>query len=166
MMTSKGLSSVIGAVFLILISVAAATSAWTFIDTITEQTQQNVEDQVNQQNRNSNSELTSEIAYNGTDGYTIVTLRNSGSVSLELQNENGVKTLNLYVRGRPVNGDSQSWEFNSPESGSVVLDPQESKPVNTTAKFPSRGEEYSIRFTGPYETSTTYICYNSGTASC
>lgn len=166
MMSSKGLSSVIGAVLLIMISVGAATSAWTFIDTITEQTQDNVEDRVDQQARTSNSELTSEIAYNSSQGYTIVTLRNSGSVTLPLQEEDGGRTLSLYIRGRPVNGNSKSWEFTNSESGLVTLDPQESKPINTTAEYPSQGEDYSIRFVGPYETSTTYICYNSGTASC
>ncbi|PSG99593.1 MAG: hypothetical protein BRC28_04030 [Nanohaloarchaea archaeon SW_4_43_9] len=166
MMSSKGLSQVIGAVLLILISVAAATSAWTFIDEVTSQTQENVEDKVDKQSRESNSELTSEIAYNGTNGYTLTTLRNSGSISLQLQNEDGNKTLNLYIDGRPVNGDSKSWEFLNPESGSVLLDPKESKPVNTTKKFPAKGEQYSIRFVGPSETSTTYICYNSGSNSC
>lgn len=164
-MSSKGLSQVVGAVLLIMISVAAATSAWTFIDEITSQTRENVEDKVDEQSKESKSELTSEIAYNET-GYTLMTLRNSGSRSLQLQDENGEKTLNLYIDGRPVKGGSKSWKFLNPESGSVLLDPQESKPVNTTKEFPAKGEEYSIRFVGPSKTSTTYICYNSGSNSC
>jgi FlaG/FlaF family flagellin (archaellin) len=161
MMTSKGLSSVIGAVLLIFISVAAATSAWTFIDTLTEQTQDNVQDQVNEQNRETQSELTSEIGYNGSHGFTIITLRNSGSLTLPVQTEDGEKTVNMYVNGPP-----QDWEFMNDRSGLVELDPTESLPINTTEKYPSNGDQDSIRFEGPYGTSTTYVCYNSGTASC
>lgn len=165
-MNSKGLSSVVGAVLLVTISVAAATSAWTFIDTITEQTQQNVQERVDQQSREANSELTAEIAYNGSNGYTIITLRNSGSITLALQDSDGSKTIDMYVDGRPLDGDLRAWEFLEPESGSVLLQPTESRPVNTTAKFPSSNEQYAIEFNGPYGTSTTYVCYNSGTSSC
>lgn len=165
-MSRKGLSSVIGAVLLIMVSVGAAASAWAFIDTVTSQTQDNIQNQVDEEQRSSQSELTAEIAYNGTHGYTILTLRNSGSISVPLQDENGEKTLNMYVDGRPLNGDTKSWEFTQPEKGLVALDPTESKPVNTTAEYPDDGEQYSIKFTGPYDITTTYVCYNSGTASC
>lgn len=165
-MNSKGLSSVVGAVLLITISVAAATSAWTFIDNVTEQTQQSVEDRINEDTREANTELTTEIAYNSSDGFTIVTLRNSGRRTITLQEEDGSKNLDMYIDGRPLNGDLEAWEFLQSQSGSVRLDPTESMPVNTTKSFPANQNEYEIQFNGPYGTSTTYVCYNSGTSSC
>lgn len=165
-MTSKGLSSVIGAVLLIFISVAAATSAWTFIDSLTEQTQDNVENRVEERNRESQSELTSEIAYNGSDGNIVMTLRNTGAISLALQREDGTKTLDMLVDGEPVNGDLRAWEFMNSESGEVLLEPTQSRAVNTTHSFPGRGEQYTVEFIGPNSVRTTYVCYNSGTSSC
>jgi archaellum component FlaF (FlaF/FlaG flagellin family) len=156
--TNKGLSSVVGAVLLITISIGAATSAWTFIDTITQQTQQNIEERVEERGDEANSELSSEIAYNSTEGYTVITIRNTGSDTLRLENEDS-STLNMYVRGRPV-------DFTYLNAEKESLQPEETVTLNTTEKFPERDEDYSIEINGPEETSTTYICYNSGTASC
>lgn len=165
-MSSKGLSSVIGAVLLVTISVGAATSAWVFIDSVTEQTQQNVEDRINQESQETKSDLTSQIAYNGTHGHTIITLRNSGSISLELQDSDESKKLDMYIDGTPLEGDQYAWEFIDSKSGRFLLDPTESEPINTTAKFPDNNEEQTIEFYGPQNTRTTYICYNSGESSC
>lgn len=162
-MKSKGLSSVVGAVLLIMISVGAAASAWTFVDTITSSTQQNVEQRIEERNDETKSELSSEIAYESSDGFIIYTIRNTGSSTL-LVRDNGEKRLNLYVRGKPVNGDPKSWKFyNNPKDS---LQPQESVTLNTTHQFPPQGDDYVLEVTGPYSTSTTYVCYNSGTASC
>ena len=165
-MSSKGVSQVIGAVLLILISVAAATSAWTFIDEITSQTRENVKDKIDKQSEESKAELSRDNAYNGSDGYILMALRNSGAISLQLQNADGVKTLNLYVDGRPVNGDSRSWEFVNSKSGSIVLNPRESIPVNTTKEFPDEGNQTNINFEGPSKTSISFPCYNTGDNTC
>lgn len=165
MKTSKGLSSVVGAVLLITISVGAAASAWTFIDTVTSTTRDNVENRIEDRNRQSKSEMSSDIAYNSSDGFIILTIRNSGASTLLIR-DNGDPRLNMYVRGRPVNGDPKSWKFLNPQPSDVALQPEESISLNTTSPFPPQGEDYVVKLTGPAQTSTTYICYNSGTASC
>lgn len=159
-MTSKGLSSVVGAVLLIMISVGAAASAWSFIDTVTQGTQDNVEDRIDERDDEANSELSSDIAYNSSDGFTIITIRNTGSNTLRLGENGNGENLNVFVRGRPQN----DWTFlNSPKNS---LEREETVTLNTTVQFPEEGEDYSIEVIGPSDTSTTYICYNSGTASC
>lgn len=162
-MNSKGLSSVVGAVLLIMISVGAAASAWGFMDTLLGNTQDSVENRVEEDNQASQADLSGEIAYESSDGFIIYTVRNTGSNTL-LVRDDGEKRMNLYVRGRPVNNDPKSWEFyNNPKDS---LQPQESLTINTTHVFPPQGEGYSLELNGPYETSATYVCYNSGTSSC
>lgn len=157
------MSSVVGAVLLIMISVGAAASAWTFIDTVTGTTQQNVEDRIDQRSDEANAELSSDIAYNSSEGYIAITIRNTGSNTLLIQS-NGEKQLDMYVRGRPVGGDATGWEFmNAPKDS---LQPEETVTLNTTDEFPPQGEDHTVEVFGPSDTSTTYICYNSGTASC
>lgn len=163
-MKSKGLSSVVGAVLLMLISVGAAASAWTFIDTVTQSTQDNVENRIDEREDEANSELSSDIAYNSSQGYIIITIRNTGSNTLLIRDDE--KRLNMYVRGRPVSDTdgAKGWTYLNTEKD--ALQPKESVTLNTTHEFPPEGEDYSIEVIGPSDTSTTYICYNSGTASC
>lgn len=161
MMNRKGLSSVIGAVLLILISVGAATSAWTFISEISGQTQDNIEDKVEREQLRDNSEISIDLVYNSTDGYSVLDLGNSGSTTITLRRENGKKTLNMYLDGRP-----EEWTFTENKDTYVALEPRNTVTINTTREYPPEGEEDTIELIGPYDTSTTYICYNSGTASC
>lgn len=157
---SKGLSSVVGAVLLITISVGAAASAWGFIDTVTQGTQETVEDRIDQDQEEARSELSSDIAYNSSEGYTLITVRNTGSSTL-LIIDDGEKRMNMFVEGRP-----EEWTYPQSAEEKNALQPQETATFNTTVKYPERDQDYSIQVNGPSGTSTTYICYNSGTASC
>ena len=157
---SKGLSSVVGAVLLIMISVGAAASAWGFINTISQGAQDNVEDQIDQGQDEANSELSSDIAYNSSAGYTIITVRNTGADTLLIRDD-GEKRMNMFVEGRPT-----EWSYPETVEEKDSLQPQETATFNTTEKYPEQDEDYSIQVNGPSGTSTTYICYNSGTASC
>ncbi|MFB6209427.1 MAG: hypothetical protein ABEJ56_04820 [Candidatus Nanohaloarchaea archaeon] len=160
-MKSKGLSSVIGAVLLILISVGAAASAWSFVSQVSGQTQDNIKNRVQEQERTSKSELSTDLVFNGSDGYSIMTLRNSGQTTLKLRNRQGKELINMYVDGRPEN-----WNFTESKDTYVALQPRQTVRLNSTVKFPAEGEEKIIEVRGSYETSTTYVCFNSGTQSC
>lgn len=157
---SKGLSSVVGAVLLITISIGAAGSAWSFINSVQGGVQDNVDDRIEERGDELETELSSDIAYNSSDGFTLITIRNTGSTTIRLGEGGNGENLNVFVRGRPQN----DWTFLNEEKNS--LQREETTTLNTTVTFPEEGEDYSIEVIGPSDTSTTYICYNSGTASC
>lgn len=166
-MSSKGLTPVIATVLLISISVAATASAYTFITTMQEQTQQHWEDQFSQQELESQSGVNIEYVYRSNDGYTILNIRNTGSIGIDFK-DNNRKRFNLYVDGRPIEGGT-GWKFLDNEKQNdedVILHTQETIAINTTEEFPSEGEDRFIRLFGPYDTGDAYVCYNSGDSSC
>ena len=162
-MSSKGVSPVVATVLLMGIAIASVSSAAVFISGTMDDLQSNVEEWLRGEDRKQASELSVDYAYNGTGGYLLVDLRNTGSRSLKVEEDNQ-KTLTMYIGGVP-----EEWNY-SDGSGfvsgeDVVLNPTSVLTVNTTEKFPSDGDTAEIDFAGPYEVEAGYVCY-SESGSC
>ncbi|MFB6144715.1 MAG: hypothetical protein ABEJ98_05380 [Candidatus Nanohaloarchaea archaeon] len=165
-MSSKGITPVIATVLLILVSVAATVSAFTFLTSIQQQARHSWEQKFNEQQLASKSEIGIEFMYNKST-YFVMSVRNTGSITVPVK-EKGNRLWDLYINGRPVNGDASSWSLTGSKKSDrqVLLDPQETIVVNTTAKFPAEGKSKSVKIAGPYEISASAVCYNSGGSSC
>ena len=161
-MSNKGITPVIATVLLMTITVAATASAFTFMTEIQDSFKENTEDRLNEQQRESQSDLDIETAYNSTDGYIMLNIRNTGSLTLEVEDDQDNKLWNLFTNGSPV-GDGTGWS-NSDDVSSLA--PQSTIRINTTESFPAKGSDTLIRITGPNGVSDSKVCYNSGTPSC
>lgn len=159
---SKGISPVVATVLLVGIAIASVSSAAIVLQGTLTDVQSNVEDWIGQENQEQSVEMNIDYGYNRS-GYLLVDLRNSGSSSVSIV-EGGEPTLNMYVDGVP-----EEWDFisGSPYNGeeSVVLDPSSTVSLNTTVAFPATSDSVEVQFAGPYETSTTYVCFNEN-GSC
>jgi len=160
-MNKKGITPVVATMLLMVIAVAAVGTASVFLqDTLTE-IQGNLEDQVSREDDIDSSDINIEFAYNGTNGYILTDVRNSGSVLLDIE-EDSSRRWNMYVEGRPEN-----WEYvDSGLGGDVNLRPNEVVSINTTQSFPEQGESKQISFNAPLETSDSYVCFNEGATNC
>jgi len=160
-MNRKGITPVVATMLLMVIAVAAVGSASIFLqDTLTE-IQGNLEDQVAQEDDIESSDINIEFAYNGTNGYLLTDVRNSGSATLDIE-EGSSKQWNMYVEGRPEN-----WEYvDSSLGGEVNLRPNEVVSINTTQGFPEEEESTQFSFNAPLETSDSYVCFNEGGTNC
>jgi len=166
--SSKGLTPVIATVLLMTISIAAAASAYTFITQAQKQAANNFEQNLNQQQLRDKSDLNIEYVYNSTGNFTIMTVRNTGSISLKILDDNGDKVWSLYSDGRPVSSgagkNGKGWKFfgNSVD----IINPSEVVSINTTVTFPAAGDDKAFKLVGPYDTKDSHVCVNTGTASC
>jgi hypothetical protein len=120
--------------------------------------QQGVEDWIAGEDKEESSEFSVDYAYNGTDGFLRVDLRNTGSRTLTIE-ENDEDNVNMYVNGTP-----QEWaymdgsEYESQEE--VRLNPTSVLTINTTESFPVEGDTVELEFNGPYGTEAGYICFS------
>jgi len=162
-MKSKGITPVIASVLLMTITVAATASAYTFMTGIQEDFMENTENQLEDQERNSQSDINIETAYNSTDGYIILSVRNTGALTLEVEDSSGNKLWNLFVEGRPVDGGT-GWTHRGSVTESIA--PQATIGINTTTKFPGPGKDKLMKLTGSNGVSDSKVCYNAGSASC
>ncbi len=162
-MNSKGITPVIATVLLMTITVAATASAYTFMTGVQDDFMENTEDRLSNQERESQSDINIETAYNSTDGYIMLSIRNTGSLTLEVEDEDGNKAWDLFIDGRPK-GDGTGWEYRG--SSREALAPQATIGINTTEKFPAADSDTLIKLTGPNGVSDSKVCYNSGSASC
>lgn len=168
MISRKGVTPIVATVLLITISIAAAASAYTFIRNAQQETIEGFESDLNKEQRERKSDINAEYIYNGTNGHIIMNIRNTGSISIPVRDDNGVKQFSLYVNGAPheTSNQGRGWNF-VPEGSSIdVLDPSEILTLNTTVPFPERSESTSLKLVGPYEVSDSHVCYNSGSPSC
>lgn len=162
-MNSKGITPVIATVLLMTITVAATASAYTFMTGVQDDFMKNTENQLTDQERKSQSDINIETAYNSTDGYLILSVRNTGSLTLEVEDDQDNKVWDLYIDGRPV-GDGSGWDYRGSTKDSLA--PQDTININTTKSFPAPDSDTLIRLTGPNSVADSKICYNSGSASC
>lgn len=160
-MNRKGITPVIATVLLMTITVAATASAFTFMNGIQNDLKENTEDRLSQQERESQSNIDIETAYNSTDGYIIVSVRNTGSLTLQIRDE--TRLWSMFTNGSPV-GDGTEWEYRNEERD--YISPQQTVNLNTTEKFPDPGSDTLIKITGPNGVSDSKVCFNSGAASC
>jgi flagellin-like protein len=114
-MNSKGVTPVIATVLLMTITVAATASAYTFMTGIQDDFMENTEDRLSSQEREAQSDINIETAYNSSDGYVLLSVRNTGSVTLEVEDENDNKAWDLYIEGRP-----NEWKHRGQEVDSIA----------------------------------------------
>jgi flagellin-like protein len=162
-MNSKGVTPVVATVLLMTITVAATASAFTFMNGIQQDFRDNTEDNLNDRQKRSQSDINIETAYNSTDGYILLSVRNTGSLTLEVEDDDGNKLWNLFIDGRPVD-DGTGWKHRDSVKKSVA--PQSTVGINTTKKFPKDDSDTLIKITGPNGVSDSKVCYNSGSPSC
>ncbi len=160
----KGITPVIATVLLMTISIAAAASAYQFITTAQEQTAENIQGQLEDEELQERSDFNIEYAYEGSNGNVIMSIRNTGSISLELE-EDGSKVWSLYVDGAPQGQNGKGWTYHNPNPPDI-LDPSEVVSIDTNEPFPSQGNEKSFRLTGQHGIRDSHVCYNSGENSC
>ncbi|MFB6159403.1 MAG: hypothetical protein ABEJ95_07165 [Candidatus Nanohalobium sp.] len=157
-MSSKGVSQVVATVLLLGISITAVSSAAIFISDLMDDMQGSVDDWLTQEDRQKSSEIGFDYGLNGTDGYLLLDLRNTGSRTLTVE-EDGNKTLNMYLDGIP-----QDWDYVSGSGygsqSKVLLDPGSVLRLNTTKSFPSTGSTVDVKLTGPYGVQANYICFS------
>lgn len=165
-MSRKGITPVIATVLLILVSVAATVSAFTFLTSIQDQAQSSWEERFSEQELETKSDIGIEFMYNKST-YLLMNVRNTGSVTVPVKEE-GNLVWDLYIDGRPLDGGADSWSLTDPQDSQeqVLLDAQETVVVNTTVDFPSEGEDTAVEINGPYGISASSVCYNSGAGSC
>lgn len=170
--SSKGITPVIATVLLITISVAATASAYTFITSTQKAFWQNQKDDLRQQERRSKADINIEYVYNSTGNFVFMNIRNTGSITLPI-NKSGRKLLSLYADGRPVTsdvgGNAKGWKYTTGSqapSNPVLLNPSGMLTINTTVTFPVRGNSKAFKLVGPYKTSDSHVCFNSGSPSC
>lgn len=166
-MSSKGITPVIATVLLILISVAATVSAFTFLTSIQEQAQRSWEQRFSDQELESKSGIGIEFMYNEST-WLMMSVRNTGSITIPVKDENGERLWDMYIDGRPLDGGPKSWSLTGSKTDpkQVLLDSQETITINTTSKFPADGTDKSVEIAAPYSNSASDICYNSGAGRC
>lgn len=161
----KGVTPLVATVLLLTISVAATGTAFTFLMQTQDDIKTKYEERFSQNRLEDQTSLNIEYVHNSTNGWTILDIRNTGSLSFPIE-EDGEKYLSLYVDDRPVNNDPKSWKYTTSRSGDVVLDPSETFSLNTTYRFPKKGESVSFKINGPFSTSSFYRCRSSGGNNC
>jgi len=162
-MSSKGVTPVIATVLLIMISVGATASAFTFMNTIMNSQQEQIENRLTQEELEDQTSFNIDYVYNSSDGYTLMSVRNSGQRAIQIE-ENNEKLWTLFVDGGPDEWIYENTTYQSMED--LSIDPSRTITLNTTAKYPSKNDDLHIQLSGPYEASDSYVCYNSGSQSC
>ncbi len=163
---SEGLTPVIATVLLMTISVGAVGSTFVFLQETQSEAQETAKETIDTQQSDVRASINMEFAYNGTEGHTIFSLRNTGDSSITLEDDER-KQLRLFVNGRPVGGSGAGWEYTtSSVSPPVTLDPGQTKNINTTKKFPGKSTSQVLKVSGPKGTEDAHNCYNSGSNSC
>lgn len=164
MNSRKGVTPIVATVLLITISIAATASAYTFIRGAQQDTIQGFNSELSKEQRQRQSNINAEYVYNSSDGYTIMNLRNTGSISIPITKDSGDRLFSLYADGRPVGSQGKGWTYIG--SSIDVLDPSELLTLNTTLEYPSQGDSISLKIVGPYKVTDSHVCYNSGSESC
>lgn len=157
----KGLTPVLATVLLMTISVGAVGSTFVFLQETQSEAQETAKETIDAQQKDAESSINIEFAFNGTDGYTIFSLRNTGDATITLEGDEQ-KQLLVYV-----DGDRVEWNYTaSSVSPPVRLDPDQAREINTTERFPSKSDSIILKASGPDGTEDAHTCYNSGSASC
>lgn len=160
-MMSKGITPVVATVLLMLIAVSAVGTASVFLEGTISDLQDGLEDEMQEEEMIEASDIRIDRAYNGTSGYLLTDVSNSGSVTLTIE-ESGNKLWNLYIDGAP-----EDWTYvNSSMGGDEKINPNDIVSFNTTVAYPPSGNSVEFSFNAPYESSDRYICFNEGSNFC
>ena len=155
---SKGVTPVVATVLLVFIAVAAVGSAAVFLEGAVGGVQEGAESQLEREERIDNSDLRIQNGFNNTDGDLNVVVRNSDSVTLPI-NEDGDTLFSVFVNNRPNN----AWTVTG---GEDEIDPNQIVTLDLNEPYPAVDSSKSIRIAAPYETSDSYVCYNTGDRQC
>ena len=155
---SKGVTPVVATVLLIFIAVAAVGSAAVFLEGAVGGVQEGAESQLEREERIDNSDLRIQNGFNNTDGDLNVVVRNSDSVTLPI-NEDGDTLFSVFVNNRPNN----AWTVTG---GEDEIDPNQIVTIDLNEPYPAVDSSKSVRINAPYETSDSYVCYNTGDRQC
>ena len=169
MNNSKGVTPVIATVLLITISVAATGTAYTFIMNAQQSAKDSYEDRFSQREIERRTDLNIEHIYEeSSTGNALLVVRNTGSLTQQIETPESGKFWTLIVDGRPVNGDGTSWNYvdNSKDSlDEVNLNPQATISINSTVEFPNTGEK-TFKISGKYGSEDSIICGPAPSGSC
>lgn len=185
-MKRKGITPVIAVVLLLLITVGAVASAWgLYQNIISDQSQL---DQLNAQQRASNTDIAYNSVYEGENGYAIMSIENTGSRAINLSRElsfraapgdtSGSLDFNTFKR-RYNDTRYGTWYQNSdPQvsdnlnclSGNDALEVRNTMTCNTTIEFPSatRTVNLVMNYRGVDNKEWEYSCspQTSSTITC
>jgi len=157
---SKGITPVVATVLLMLIAVSAVGSAAVFLDDTVENVQSGLEDEMSRQDAVESSDIRVDSAYRGADGFLLVDVQNTGSITLDIERDD-VKLWNLYVDGAP-----EDWEYVNTAGPEVSVNPNSLISFNTTTAYPSNGNSKEVSFNAQFESSDSYICFNDNSDFC
>ena len=153
---SKGVTPILATILLLFIAVAAVSSAAVFLQGTIENIQSGAEDEMEREELIRNSDLRIQSGFNSSEGFMHIVVRNSGSVTMPIV-EDSEAVWSLFVDGAPRDG------WNAPEDS---IDPNQVIEINTTEAYPGDQESKEISISAPYETTDSYICFNTGSETC
>lgn len=153
-MKSKGVTPVVAVVLLMGIAIAATTTAYEVIINTQEDAQTGIEDDISQREVRRQSDTNIETIYN-SGGKAYISVRNTGSVSQNIENQNGNKQWTLTVDGRITNG----WTI---IGGTKEISPESTVNIETNVDFPSSGQEKRFKLVDRYGNEDTYFCQGGG----
>lgn len=157
---SKGITPVVATVLLMLIAVAAVGSATVFLEDTVEGVQSGLEDEMSRQDAVESSDIRIDSAYRGTDGFLLVDVQNTGSMTLDIERDD-VKLWNLYIDGVP-----QEWEYVNIAGPDESINPNSIVSFNTTSSYPGNSNSKELSFHAQFENSDSYICFNDNSDFC
>jgi flagellin-like protein len=159
-MKRKGITPLVGTALLILIAISAVTGSAVFLRDTTQGVTDSVDDHLQQEERQENSGIDIEYAYNSSGEIWIV-VRNTGEYTLTVE-EDDQKSWNLYIDDRP-----QTFTYSGGSATTKMLDPGETLTVDTNSAMPSPGSYKTVEIQGTYGTSSSIICDNTaGSGGC
>ncbi len=153
---SKGVTPILATVLLLFISVAAVGSASIFLQGTIDNIQEGAEGELEREELIRNSDLRIQSGFNGSQGHLHIVVRNSGSVTMPIV-EDSENVWSIFVDNAP----RDNWV--APQDS---LNPNQIININTTASYPPNQNSTEISINAPYETSDSYICFNSGSNNC
>lgn len=154
-------------VLLMGIAIASVSSAAVFLGDTMQGLQNSVEEWIRGTNEEEMSSISVDYGINGTNGFLLADVRNTGGISLAVE-EDGQKNWNMYKSNNTIDGIPVDWEYTSGSpyatSDDVLLDPKSVITINTTVEFPESGNSTEIEFTGPNNIRTSYVCFSENGA--
>lgn len=156
---SKGVTPVVATVLLLFIAVTAVGSAAVFLEGTVQNIQEGAESELEQEEKIRLSDLRIESGFNNSDDDLSIEVRNSGSISLPV-NEGGELVWSIFVDDQPNN----NWEIDG--ANIDYIDPNQIITIDTNRPFPDEDDSVTVTISAPYETTGSHVCFNTGSTRC